>query len=41
MTTVFTSADVIQLAGFALGSWALGFGMGLVITSFRKFTDKI
>lgn len=35
------SADLISLAAFALGSWVLGFGMGLIITTFRKFMDKI
>ena len=35
------NADLVELAGLALGSWALGFGMGLLITAFRKFTDHL
>jgi hypothetical protein len=38
---MMSGADVVSLASLALGSWALGFGFGLLITSFRKFMDKL
>ena len=33
--------DFADLAGLALGLWASGFGLGLLVTGFRKFMDKI
>jgi hypothetical protein len=35
------NADLVELAGIALSVWVLGFGMGLLITAFRRFTDQI
>lgn len=36
-----TAADIIQLCGYVFSAWALGYGMGLLLLAFRKFTDKI
>jgi hypothetical protein len=36
-----TTDDLVSLAAYALGAWSLGYGMGLFMLAFRKFTDKI
>lgn len=36
-----TYADIGTLSGYALSLWALGFGLGLIVSYTRKFTEKI
>jgi hypothetical protein len=36
-----TDLEIIELAAWLLSSWASGFCMGLVLTTFRKIMDKI
>lgn len=35
------NADLVELAAIAFSSWAIGYGMGLLLLAFRKFTDKL
>lgn len=36
-----TNAELLELVGFAFASWAFGFGLGWLVTSFKKFADTI
>lgn len=36
-----SAEHIAELVGILFASWATGFGMGLLITAFRKFTDSI
>lgn len=35
------AADFSSLVSLALGLWASGFGLGLILTTFRKYADKL
>jgi len=35
------NADFVELAAYALGAWASGFVLGLLVTFFRKLTDML
>lgn len=36
-----TDLEMVEMAGYLFAAWATGYGMGLLITTFRKFADKI
>jgi hypothetical protein len=38
---VLLESDIAELLGFALGSFALGWGVGLLFKAFRQLTEHI